>query len=206
MAFLTFPIRNETTSHPIREIFRHICKTRKPPCRERVAFFLLFPSIYSFAEEACAHIIYIYTKCHHNGSHFCFHPISSLGATAILSPVLCQLHCRHPHQQPVAVVIIYILRTFAPKLSIVTLVFAMFADTMDSFNECEMAVCHELHRAPDTPDALAGGIAFYATSSNSFGIYLCLTSHPLVSVFFTLCRKKSALVACKIYIFLTFAY
>ena len=79
-------------------------------------------------------------------------------------------------------------------------------DTMDSFNVCEMAVCHDLYRAPDTPDALAGGIAFYATSSNSFGIYLCLTSHPLVSVFFTLCRKKSALVACKIYIFLTFAY
>lgn len=70
MAFLTFPIRNETTSHPIREIFRHICKVRKPSCRERVAFFLLFPSIYSFVEEACAHIIYIYTKCHHNGSHF----------------------------------------------------------------------------------------------------------------------------------------
>ena len=82
----------------------------------------------------------------------------------------------------------------------------MFADTMDSFNECEMAACHDLYRAPDTPDALAGGIAFYATSSNSFGIYLCLTSHPLVSVFFTLYRKKSALVACKIYIFLTFAY
>lgn len=121
IAFLTFPIRNETTSHPIRVIFRHIGKTRKPPCRERVAFFLLFPSIYSFAEEACAHIIYIYTKCHHNGSYFCFHPISSLGATAILSPVLCQLHCRHPHQQPVAVVVIYILRTFALKLSIVTL-------------------------------------------------------------------------------------
>lgn len=60
IAFLTFPIRNETTSHPIREIFRHICKTRKPPCRERVAFFLLFPSIYSFAEEACPHYLYIY--------------------------------------------------------------------------------------------------------------------------------------------------
>lgn len=82
----------------------------------------------------------------------------------------------------------------------------MFADTMDSFNECEMAVCHELNSTPDTPDALAGGIAFHATSSNSFGIYLCLASHPLVSVFFTLYRKKSSLVACKIYIFLTFAY
>lgn len=43
------------------------------------------------------------------------------GATAILSLVLCQLHCRHPQKQPVAVVVIYILRTFAPKLSIVTL-------------------------------------------------------------------------------------
>lgn len=82
----------------------------------------------------------------------------------------------------------------------------MFADTMDSFNVCEMAACHDLHRAPDTPDTLVDGITFYATSSNRFGIYLCLASHPLVSVFFTLCRKKSALVACKIYIFLTFAY
>ena len=112
------------------------------------------------------------------------------GATAILSLVLCQLHCRHPQKQPVAVVVIYILRTFAPKLSIVTLVFAMFADTMDSFNECEMAVCHELHSAPDTPDALTGGIAFHATSSNSFGIYLCLASHPLVSVFLPSAEKK----------------
>lgn len=123
----------------------------------------------------------------------------------------CPLFCVNftaapPKKQPVAVVVIYILRTFAPKLSIVTLVFAMFTDTMDSFNECEMAVCHELNSTPDTPDALAGGIAFHATSSNSFGIYLCLASHPLVSVFFTLYRKKSALVACKIYIFLTFAY
>lgn len=111
------------------------------------------------------------------------------GATAILSPVLCQLHCRHPQQQPVAVVVIYILRTFAPKLSIVTLVFAMFADTMDSFNECEMAACHDLHRAPDTPDTLVDGITFYATSSNSFGIYLCLASHPLVSFFYRLPKK-----------------
>lgn len=123
----------------------------------------------------------------------------------------CPLFCVNftaapPQKQPVAVVVIYILRTFAPKLSIVTLVCAMFADTIGIFNVCEMAVCHDLHRAPDTPDALAGGIAFYATSSNSFGIYLCLASHPLVSVFFTLCRKKSSLVACKIYIFLTFAY
>ena len=82
----------------------------------------------------------------------------------------------------------------------------MFADTIGIFSVCEMAACHEFHRAPDTPDALVDGIAFYATSSNGFGIYLCLASHPLVSVFFTLCRKKSALVACKIYIFLTFAY
>lgn len=95
-----------------------------------------------------------------------------------------------PKKQPVAVVAIYILRTFALKLSIVTLVFAMFADTMDSFNECEMAACHDLHRAPDTPDALAGGITFYATSSNSFGIYLCLASHPLVSVFLPSAEKN----------------
>lgn len=70
MFFLTFPIRNETISHPIREIFHHICKVRMSPCRERVTLCPLFPSIYSFAEEACAHIIYIYTKHHHNGSHF----------------------------------------------------------------------------------------------------------------------------------------
>lgn len=82
----------------------------------------------------------------------------------------------------------------------------MFADTIGIFNVCETAACHDLHRAHDTPDALAGGIVFYATSSNSFGIYLCLASHPLVSVFFTLYRKKSSLVACNIYILLTFAY
>ena len=48
----------------------------------------------------------------------------------------------------------------------------MFADTMDCFNECEMAVCHDLHSAPAPPDTLVDGITFYATSSNSFGIYL----------------------------------
>ncbi len=97
IAFLTFPIRNETTSHPIRVIFRHIGKTRKPPCRERVAFFLLFPSIYSFAEEACAHIIYIYIPTAITMAAISDFILSVLwGATAILSPVLCQLHCRHP--------------------------------------------------------------------------------------------------------------
>lgn len=65
----------------------------------------------------------------------------------------------------------------------------MFADTVDSFNVCEMAACHDLHRAPDTPDTLVDGIAFYATSSNSFGIYLCLASHPLVSFFYRLPKK-----------------
>lgn len=47
----------------------------------------------------------------------------------------------------------------------------MFANTIGIFNVCETAVCHDLHRAHEPPDALAGGIAFYATSSNSFGIY-----------------------------------
>ena len=65
----------------------------------------------------------------------------------------------------------------------------MFADTMDSFNECEMAACHDLHSAPDPPDTLVDGITFYATSSNSFGIYLCLASHPLVSFFYPLPKK-----------------
>lgn len=63
------------------------------------------------------------------------------------------------------------LAYFCPKVINCYSVCAMFADTMDSFNECEMAVCHELNSTPDTPDALAGGIAFHATSSNSFGIY-----------------------------------
>lgn len=81
----------------------------------------------------------------------------------------------------------------------------MFADIMDSFNECEMAVCHELHNAPDTPDTLADGITFYATSSNSFGIYLCLASHPLVSVFSPSAEKIVTCSLQNIY-FLTFAY
>lgn len=67
----------------------------------------------------------------------------------------------------------------------------MFADTMDSFNECETAACHDLHGAPEPPDALAGGIAFHATSSNTFAIYLCLASHPLVSFFYRLSKKNA---------------
>lgn len=94
-------------------------------------------------------------------------------------------------KQPVAVDVIYILRTFATKLSIVTLVCAMFADTMDIFNVCETAACHDLHGAPEPPDALAGGIAFYAISSNSFAIYLCLANHPLVSFFYRLSKKNA---------------
>lgn len=82
----------------------------------------------------------------------------------------------------------------------------MFADTMDSFNECEMAVCHELHSAPDTPDTLVDGITFYATSSNSFGIYYAWPATHSYLFFLPSAEKKSSLVACKIYIFLTFAY
>lgn len=66
----------------------------------------------------------------------------------------------------------------------------MFADTIGNFNECEMAACHDLYRAPDTPDALAGGIAFYATSSNSFGIYYAWPA-PTRICFFHLLLKKN---------------
>ena len=191
MTFLTFPIRNETTSHPIRVIFRHIGKTRKPPCRERVAFFLLFPSIYSFAEEACAHIIYIYIPTAITMAAISDFILSVLWGLQPYSPLFCvNFTAAPPKKQPVAVVVIYILRTFALKLSIVTLVCAMFADTIGIFNVCETAACHDLHRAPDTPDTLVDGITFYATSSNSFGIYLCLTSHPLVSVFLPSAEKN----------------
>lgn len=138
----------------------------------------------------CSHYLYIY-QVPSQWQPFLIHPIRFLGATAILSPVLCQLHCRHPQQQPVAVVVIYILRTFALMLSIVTLVCAMFADTMDSFNVCEMAACHDLHSAPDPPDTLVDGITFYATSSNSFGIYYAWpATHSYL--FSTVCRKKNA--------------
>ncbi len=66
----------------------------------------------------------------------------------------------------------------------------MFADTIGIFNVCEMAVCHELHSSPNTPDTLVDGITFYATSSNSFGIYLCLVIYPLVSVFLPSAEKN----------------
>lgn len=122
MAFLTFPIRNETTSHPIRVIFRHIGKTRKPPCRERVAFFLLFPSIYSLAEEACAHIIYIYIPSAITMAAISDFILSVIWGLQPYCPLFCVNFTAAPQKkQPVAVVVIYILRTFALKLSIVTL-------------------------------------------------------------------------------------
>ena len=65
----------------------------------------------------------------------------------------------------------------------------MFADTMDSFNECEMAVCHDLHSAPDTLDTLVDGITFYATSSNSFGIYYAWPASHSYLFFYPLPKK-----------------
>lgn len=44
---------------------------------------------------------------------------------------------------------------------------------------------------PDAPDALVDSITFYAISSNSFAIYLCLASHPLVSFFYRLPKKNA---------------
>lgn len=158
MAFLTFPIRNETTSHPIREIFRHICKTRKPPCRERVAFFLLFPSIYSFAEGGlCSHYLYIY-QAPSQWQPFLTSSYQFFGGYSHIVSRFVSTSLPPTPKQPVAVVVIYILRTFATKLLIVTLVCAMSADTIDIFNVCETAACHDLHGAPDTPDALVDGI------------------------------------------------
>ncbi len=172
-------------------IFRHIGKTRKPPCRERVAFFLLFPSIYSFAEEACAHIIYIYIPTAITMAAISDFILSVLWGLQLYCPLFCvNFTAAPPKKQPVAVVVIYILRTFALKLSIVTLVCAMFADTMDSFNECEMAVCHELHSAPDPPDTLVDGITFYATSSNSFGIYYAWPAPTRICFFHPLPKKN----------------
>ena len=67
----------------------------------------------------------------------------------------------------------------------------MFADNLGIYNVCETAVCHDLHGAPEPPDALAGGITFYATSSNSFGIYYAWpATHAYL--FSTVCRKKNA--------------
>ena len=67
----------------------------------------------------------------------------------------------------------------------------MSADTIGIYNVCETAACHDLHGAPEPPDAQAGGIAFYATSSNRFGIYLCLATHPLVSFFYPQPKKNA---------------
>ena len=207
MAFLTFPIRKETTSHPIREIFRHICKTRKPPCRERVAFFLLFPSIYSFAEEACVHIIYIYIPTAIKMAAISDFILSVLWVLQPYCPLFCvNFTAAPPQQQPVAVVIIYILRTFAPKLSIVTLYVpclpTLWTALMSARWPSVMTSTEPL--IPPMPWLVALPFMRHRPIVLAF-IYAWPATHSYL-FFFTLCRKKSSLVACKIYIFLTFAY
>lgn len=123
----------------------------------------------------------------------------------------CPLFCVNftaapPKKQPVAVVVIYILRTFALKLSIVTLYVPclltlwtalMSARWLSVMNSTVplippilwlVALPFMRHR----PIVLAFIYAWPATHSYLF--------------FLPSAEKKSSLVACKIYIFLTFAY
>ena len=153
----------------------------------------------------CSHYLYIY-QVPSQWQPFLISSYQFFGGYSHIVPCFVSTSLPPPPKTACSCCCYLYLAYFCPKVINCYSVCAMFADTMDSFNECEMAVCHELHSAPDTPLYSGWWLTFYATSSNSFGIYLCLASHPLVSVFFALCRKKSALVACKIYIFLTFAY
>lgn len=206
MAFLTFPIRNEQPVTQFARFFAIFARPGSPPAASALPSFSCFrQSIVSQRRLVLTLFIYIPSAITMVAiSDFI---LSVLWGLQPYCPLFCVNFTAAPPKKTACSCCCYLyLAYFCPKVINCYSVCAMFADTMDSFNECEMAVCHELHSAPDTPDTLVDGITFYATSSNSFGIYLCLASHPLVSVFFTLCRKKSSLVACKIYIFLTFAY
>lgn len=206
MAFLTFPIRNEQPVTQFARFFAIFARPGSPPAASALPSFSCFrQSIVS--QRRLVLTLFIYIPSAITMAAISDFILSVLWGLQPYCPLFCVNFTAAPPKKTACSCCCYLyLAYFCPKVINCYSVCAMFADTMDSFNECEMAACHELHRAPDTPDTLVDGIAFYATSSNSFGIYLCLASHPLVSVFFTLYRKKSALVACKIYIFLTFAY
>lgn len=190
MAFLTFPIRNETTSHPIREIFRHICKTRKPPCRERVAFFLLFPSIYSFAEEACAHIIYIYIPSAITMAAISDFILSVLWGLQPYCPLFCvNFTAAPPKKQPVAVVVIYILRTFALKLSIVTLYVPCLPTLWTALMSARwLSVMNST--APLIPPILWSMASPFMRHRPTVLAFTMLGQPPTRICFFTLCQKK----------------
>lgn len=138
----------------------------------------------------CSHYLYIY-QAPSQWQPFLISSYQFLEAYRHIVPCCVSASLPPTPKQSVAVVVVYILRTFATKLSIVTLVCAMFADNLGIYNVCETAACHDLHGAPEPSDALAGGIAFYATSANTFAIYLCLASHPLVSFFYRLSKKNA---------------
>lgn len=127
------------------------------------------------------------------------------GATAILSPVLCQLHCRHPQQQPVAVVVIYILRTFALKLSIVTLYVPCLPTLWTALMSATWPPVMT-STEPLNPPILWSMASPFMRHRPTVLAFTMLGQPPTRICFFYPLPKKSSLVACKIYIFLTFAY
>ena len=153
----------------------------------------------------CSHYLYIYQA----SSQWQPFLISSYQFFGVYSHIIsCFVSASLPPtpKQPVAVDVINILRTFALKLSIVTLVCAMFADTMDSFNVCETAARHDLHGAPDPPRCSGWWHCLSCDIVHRFW-HLSMLGQPPTRIFFLpSAEKKTPLVACKIYIFLTFAY
>lgn len=206
MFFLTLPIRNETTSHPIREIFRHICKARKPPCRERVAFFLLFPSIYSFAEGGlCSHYLYIY-QLPSQWQPFLISSYQFFGGYSHIVPCFVSTSLPPPKKkQPVAVVVIYILRTFALKLSIVTL-YVPCLPTIWASIMCARRPSVMTSMVPLNPPMLWLVASPFMRHRPIVLAFTMLGQPPTRIFFLPSAEKKTPLVACKIYIFLTFAY
>lgn len=81
----------------------------------------------------------------------------------------------------------------------------MFADNLGIYNVCETAACHDLHGAPEPPMLWLVALPFMRHRPTLLAfIYAWPATHSYL--FSTVCRKKTPLVACKIYIFLTFAY
>lgn len=121
-------------------------------------------------------------------------------------PLFCVNFTAAPQKkQPVAVVVIYILRTFALKLSIVTLyvpcLLTLWTALMSARWPPVMTSTEPL--IPPMPWLVASPFMRHRPTVLAFTM---LGQPPTRICFFTLCRKKTPLVACKIYIFLTFAY
>lgn len=189
MAFLTFPIRNEQPVTQFARFFAIFARPGSPPAASALPSFSCFrQSIVSQRRLVLTLFIYIPSA------------ITMVAISDFILSVLwglqpyCPLFCVNftaapPKKQPVAVVVIYILRTFALKLSIVTLYVPCLPTLWTALMSARwLSVMNST--APLIPPILWSMASPFMRHRPTVLAFTMLGQPPTRICFFTLCRKK----------------